>query len=294
MVPQQLGDFRIDRVVEGEGPYFALDFLVPGMPAGLADAHADWLRPHFIDPADGRVIMAFQSFVLRTPHHTILVDACTGNDKERHDRPQWHRQKHPYLDRLKAAGVTPDDVDFVFCTHLHADHVGWNTVLDNGRWVPTFPNARYLFQRDEYAANEAAHRRAVASGAPPIWHGSFEDSVLPIVAAGRAVMVDSDHAIEDGVRLEAAYGHTPGNCLMHAASGGRRALFIGDIMHTPAQFAAPQFSSRFCADPALSAKVRVGLCETYAESDTTILAAHFPTPGVGRIVRHRDAFRLAI
>lgn len=294
MKPQQIGNFRVDRVLESEGPYFDLDFLLPGAPADLIAANADWLKPHFVDRADDRLILAFQSFVLRTGRHTILVDACTGNDKERPQRPHWHRQKHPFLDRLRAIGVEPEAIDFVFCTHLHADHVGWNTKLESGRWVPTFPNARYVFAKREYEHWEQEHRAAVAAGGEPLAHGSFADSVLPVVEAKRAVFVASDHEIETGVHLEPAYGHTPGNCVLNARSNGAEAVFIGDVMHTAAQLANPALSSRFCSDPAMSAKTRTALVERHAESGTVLFACHFPTPVAGRIRRRGAGFALAV
>lgn len=294
MKPQQIGAFRVDRVLESESPYFALDFLLPGAPPDLIAANADWLKPRFVDPADDRLILAFQSFVLRTGRHTILIDSCTGNDKNRPQRPHWHMQKHPFLDRMRAIGVAPEAVDFVFCTHLHADHVGWNTTLENGRWVPTFPNARYVFARREYEHWEKAHRETVAAGGEPLSHGSFADSVLPVVEAGRAVFVESDHELETGVHLEPAYGHTPGNCVLHAANNGAHAVFIGDVMHTAAQLANPALSSRFCSDPVESAKTRKALIERHAETDTILLACHFPTPVAGRIRRRGTAFALAV
>ena len=294
MKPQQIGDFRVDRVLESESPYFALDFLLPGAPPDLIAANSDWLKPRFVDPADDRLILAFQSFVLRTGRHTILIDSCTGNDKERPERPNWHRQKHPFLERMRALGVAPEAVDFVFCTHLHADHVGWNTTLENGRWVPTFPNARYVFAKREYEHWEKVHREIVAASGAPLSHGSFADSVLPVVEAKRAVFVESDHEFEKGVHLEPAYGHTPGNCVLHARSGGGHAVFIGDVMHTAAQLANPALSSRFCSDPQESARTRTAIVERHAETDTVLLACHFPTPVAGRIRRRGEGFALAI
>jgi glyoxylase-like metal-dependent hydrolase (beta-lactamase superfamily II) len=292
MKTQQIGSFRVDRIMESEGPYAPVSTLLPGAPAELIDENADWLMPGFVDPTDRRVILSFHSFLVRTGRHTILVDACVGNEKHRPARPDWHLQNKPYLATLARAGLRPEEIDFVFCTHLHADHVGWNTRLDDGRWVPTFPNARYLFARREYEYWERTHRELSQKGGDPPAHGAFADSVLPLMEAGRAVLVDSDHQIEDGVYLEPAYGHTPGACVLHARSGAHHALFTGDIMHTPVQLARPALSSRSCADPVASARVRVALCERYADSATVILAAHFPTPVAGRIVRHREAFRL--
>lgn len=284
-----LGDVRIQRVVEMEGPFAALDFLLPDADPEVVAANAGWLKPDFVDPATGQAIMSFHSFVVRTERHTILVDACIGNDKHRPLRPPWHMKRSPFLEDLAAAGVRPEQVDFVLCTHLHADHVGWNTRLVDGRWTPTFPNAQYIFARREYdfwrAANESH------TGSEPLNHGSYFDSVLPVVEAGRAVIVEDDHQIEDGVWLEPAPGHTPGNVVVNLASNGRRAVLTGDVLHHPVQLAAPDWSSTFCSDPDLSRVTRRALIETHADTDAVILTAHFPTPTAGRIVSAGDAFR---
>ena len=286
MKPLQLGEFNVSRVLEQEGPFREPEFLFPDAVEEAVAPHRDRLAPRFIDPESGRLILSFHSFVLRTGRHTVLVDACVGNDKERPERPSWHRLDSPYLDNLAAAGVRPEEVDFVLCTHLHGDHVGWNTRLENGRWVPTFPNAKYIFARTEYEYWEKEQAEAGA----PINHGSFNDSVLPVVEAGRAVMVESDHAIEDGVWLEPAPGHTPGNVVLNLVSNGARAVIAGDTIHHPLQFAHPEWSSSFCTDPALSRKTRTAFIERLAESDELLLTAHFPTPTVGRVVPAGDAF----
>jgi len=280
-----IGDIAVARVVEWAGPFTALDFLLPQASPQLLREHA-WLQPQFVDE-EGRVVMSFHSYLVRTPRHLILVDSCTGNDKERPLRPSWHRQNVPWLERLAAAGARPEQVDFVFCTHMHADHVGWNTRLRDGRWVPTFPNARYIFARREYEHWEALERRGEAPN-----HGSFADSVLPVVAAKQADLVESDHEIEPGVHLEAAYGHTPGGCFLHATSKGRHCVFTGDAMHTPVQLADPSLSSRFCADPAQSAATRRSLCERYAGTDSVLFTGHFPGSEGARIGRRADAFRI--
>lgn len=222
MVTQTLGEFRIDRVVESEGAFAPASMLMPGFdPAVLAAAQADdWLRPQFLT-ADDSLVMSFQSFVIRTGRLTVLVDGCVGNDKERPNRESWHRrQSSAYLDQLAALGLSPADIDVVLCTHLHADHVGWNTVLRDGRWVPTFPRARYLFSRAEYEFWERAHREALATGGPATNHGSFADSVLPVMEAGRAELVGAGHDVCAGLRIDAAPGHTPGNSVIAVQSGG--------------------------------------------------------------------------
>ena len=284
---QLIGDIEVTRVVEAAGSFAPVDFLLPGFNPEILQRHR-WLQPGFVDAAM-QVVMSFHSYLLRTTRHTILVDGCVGNGKERPLRPMWHRQEVPYLERLAAAGVQPEQIDFVFCTHLHADHVGWNTRLKGGRWVPTFPNARYIFGRREYEHWEALQR----AGEEPN-HGSFADSVLPVMEAGLADLVESDHELETGLHLEAAYGHTPGTCLLHARSRGQHGVFTGDVMHTPVQLADPALSSRFCSDPVLSARTRQALCERYAETQSTLFTGHFPAPSAARIVRAGPTFGLQV
>jgi glyoxylase-like metal-dependent hydrolase (beta-lactamase superfamily II) len=284
---QLIGDIRVARVVENEGPFAPVGFLLPDFRSEMLEEHR-WLRPQYVDQ-EIRALMSFHSYVLRTRHHTILIDGCVGNGKERPERPMWHRQEGPYLERLAQAGVRPEEIDVVFCTHLHADHVGWNTRLRDGRWVPTFPNARYIFARREYEHWERLHR----AGQKPN-HDSFTDSVLPVMEARQADLVESDHEIETGIHLEAAYGHTPGTCLMHVKSRGAHGVFIGDVMHTPVQLADPGLSSRFCSDPAQSAATRRALCERYAETATLLYTGHFPAPSAARVVRRGAGFSLEI
>ncbi len=290
MTTLTLGAWRIDRVVESEGPFAPAAFILPHFDAQRVDAQAAWLRPAFLDAQD-RLVMSFHSHVLRTGRLNILIDACVGDDKERPLRPGWHRQRSGWLQALQRAGLQPEDIDIVCCTHLHADHVGWNTCLRDGRWVPTFPKARYLFARREFTHWEAAHRQAVATGAELPNHGSWADSVLPVVEAGRALMVDDGHEIDHGVWLEPAPGHTPGNVVLHARCGQARGLFCGDVLHTPVQLVDLAWSSRFCADPHQSALTRRQLVHAVADTDTLVMPAHFPGGVGGRIVTDGQSLR---
>ena len=240
-----------------------------------------------LDPASGKLVFSFHSFVVRTGRHTILIDSCLGNDKERPTRPQWHRLRTPYLADLARVGVKPEEVDYVMCTHLHWDHVGWNTRLVNGSWVPTFPKARYIMARREYAHWEGVHRR----GDDTPHRTAFEDSVLPVVRTGQAMLVDDDFALEDGLWFEGAPGHTPGNVVIHARSGDARGVFMGDVLHHPIQLLKPEWSTRACSDMALSRDTRLRLMEEHADRGTLVLPAHFPTPTVGHIVRHNGGYR---
>ena len=285
MLTQSIGEFRIDRVVESEGAYAPVAFLLPDFDEQVLKrlSAEEWLRPDFL-AADNTLIMSFHSFVVRTPTLNILIDTCVGNDKERPSRPDWHRRRSTeFPERLAALGLQPEDIDVVMCTHLHADHVGWNTVLRDGRWVPTFPRARYLFARREYDFWESRHRDALQRGLPALNHGSFADSVLPVVEAGQADFIGSGHDIAPGLRIDETPGHTPGTSVLIAQSGSQRALFTGDVFHTPVQIAVPAWSSRFCEDPKLSASSRSQLLESVCDTDAVIMAAHFPGPTAGRV-----------
>jgi glyoxylase-like metal-dependent hydrolase (beta-lactamase superfamily II) len=280
-----LGEATIARIDEMQGE-FALDFLLPDADAAALEAHHHWLKPHFMTGA-GQVILNFHSFVIRTGRRTILVDTCIGDRKQRPLRPNWHDKRGPYLDNLRASGVAPEAVDFVLCTHLHADHVGWNTRLDNGRWVPSFPNARYLFAR-----RELEHwRRVVDEGAdPPPNHGSWADSVQPILDAKQALLVAQDHAIDDTLHLEDAPGHTPGGVVLRLKNAGGRAVFTGDAVHHPVQCLHPDWSSRFCDDPAQSAVTRRRLLESVCDTPEWFCAAHFGGPTFARMARAGEGF----
>ena len=278
-----LGDITIHRIVEQQVPFFAaLDTLVGLTAERLAENRA-WLQPTALD-ANDMLVLCFQSYVVRTPHHTILVDSCIGNDKHRPTRPTWHQKNDDtYLRGLAAIGLGVEDIDFVMCTHLHADHVGWNTRRDGERWVPTFPNARYLFGAAEYAYWTEQNART------PIV--AFGDSVLPVVEAGRAELVGEAHAIGDHVRLRPTPGHTPGHVAVAIGRDRDAAVMTGDLIHSPLQARYPELSMRFDVDPVAAATTRRAFLEHYCDTETLCCTAHFPSPSIGRIRRWGDGFR---
>ena len=269
----RIGSAAVDGVLEWAGSYRDPLEMYPDATREAVERHRAWLEPGSLDPESGALVMAFQSYLLRTDRLTILIDTCVGNDKNRPLRPNWHRQNWPWMDNLRACGVTPEEIDVVLCTHLHTDHVGWNTRLQDGRWTPTFPNARYLFHEKEYAYWQQEYRRQE-------WlRDAFEDSVLPVVEAGRAVMVAGDHEIDRGLFLEPAPGHTPGAVCLHLKDGGEHAVFCGDLMHHPLQVPEAQWSSIFCTDPDLSRRTRMAFVDRFAETDSMVLPAHFVAGG---------------
>jgi glyoxylase-like metal-dependent hydrolase (beta-lactamase superfamily II) len=287
MQPIRIGDFAISRIADFSGPAFDPAEFFPDFDPEVVRANADLLGPRLIDPASGKLVFSFHSFVVKTGRHNILIDACIGNDKERPARPQWHRMRTPYLDDLAGCGLGVQDIDFVLCTHLHWDHVGWNTRLADGKWVPTFPKARYVMARREFGHWQQAARR----GDDTPHTAGFNDSVLPVVESGQALLVDDDFALEDGLWFEAAPGHTPGNVVIHARSGGERGLFAGDVLHHPLQCLKPEWSTRACSDPELSRRSRMRLVEEHAALGTLMLPAHFPDPTAGWIRPHGTAYR---
>ena len=179
-----IGQFEISRVIESEGPFLPVQDFIPEAEQAVIEANRDWLYPRYIEPGTDKIMLNIQSYILRTPRHTILVDTCVGNDKPRPGRPMFDQLNLPYLADLAAAGVQPEEVDFVLCTHLHVDHVGWNTKLIDGRWVPTFPNAKYIFARKEYEFWEQRHLAGTEGPVPNV----YDDSVLPVMEAGQAVV----------------------------------------------------------------------------------------------------------
>ena len=277
------------RIVESEGPDFDVFFLLPDADERSLAPHRAWLEPRFLDPVSNRLVMAMQSYLLKTRHHAILVDACVGNDKERRFHAPWARRTSTrFLDNLAAAGLAPEDIDFVMCTHLHADHVGWNTRLAGGRWVPTFPNARYVFARTEYD-----HWIALNKGGKKYSDGCIDDSVLPVVEAGQAEIVDDRWAFDDEIRFAPTPGHTPGHVAIELCSEGARAVLSGDVCHTPLQCREPGWSAVGCSDRALSAATRRAFLEAHCDTDTLVMTAHFPAPSVGFVRARGDAFDFA-
>ena len=287
----RIGDFTVSRAEEMIAPLASPMQMFPAFDKAEFDHHMPWLTRGHYDPATDLLNLGIHSWVLRTRHHTIVVDTCCGNDRDRPKFPIANKLASGYLGNLAAAGVRPEEVDFVLCTHLHVDHVGWNTKLENGRWVPTFPKAKYLFGKADYEFYGADNAKDPAR---PAQHGSFNDGVLPIVEAGQAVMIDGAHAIEDdALHLESAAGHTPGSLVLSAKSKGEAGLFVGDALHHPIQVFNPHWSSRFCVDPVASAATRQRLMEQCADTNCKLLPAHFCAPHYGKVSRKGERFSLA-
>ena len=276
-----VGQVKITKIVELE-TVGSTRFILP-LATNEEIQKLPWLIPHFATE-EGRLKMSIHSLVVETPRRRIVVDTGLGNDKQGRKVPTWNDRKDPFLETLTAAGFAPDSIDTVLCTHLHVDHVGWNTRLVDGRWVPTFANARYVFGRTEYEHwrdhSDESDKAAV-----------FNDSVKPVVDAGRADLVASDARICDEITLIPTPGHSPGHVSLHIKSGGEEGLLTGDVAHHPCQMAHLDWSSTADSDPVLSAKTRRELFGRFADTPTLVIGGHF---NAGRIKRDGDAFKYLV
>ena len=282
--PIQLGNIAIHQIVEQEGPFFDILSFFPILTKELLEENRAWMQPKYMSSQD-QVVLCVQSYLVRTPQHNILIDTCVGNHKPRPARPFWNMMNSDRFERgLAGTGVDVGEIDFVMCTHLHVDHVGWNTRLENGRWVPTFPKARYVF-----ADRELAHwtQRSKDDPAACPW---ITDSVLPIVAANRVDIVKSTHAFNDLVTLIPTPGHTIDHYSVQVGKLGTDAVITGDMIHSPLQARYPEISQMSDFNPKQSAESRRELFGRFCDTSTLMCTAHFPSPSRGRIVRWRDAF----
>jgi len=274
----QIGDVRITQIVElttaSLGPY-----LLPQATPEELDA-IDWMWP-FVD-AQQRIVLSIHALVLETRDQCLVVDTCIGNDKER-TYPRWNHMQGRFLEDFVERGFALDRVDTVLCTHMHVDHVGWNTRLVDGRWEPTFPNARYLFAEKEWRH---------WSREPQEYGPVIEDSVQPIFDRGLADLVGETHRVTDEISLEPTPGHTPGHVSVHITSRGEEAVITGDMIHHPCQIVHPQWSSSADVDPFVSATTRARFLERYSDRPVLIIGTHFAAPTAGRIVRDGDRYRL--
>jgi glyoxylase-like metal-dependent hydrolase (beta-lactamase superfamily II) len=279
-----IGDVTVTSIVERDGPWRRPEDMFPDYDPELGKRHIAELEPGVFDQASGKMVITYQTFVVRTPRHTILVDTCTGEDKG-YAAPMDF-PKAPWLEGFGAAGLRFEDIDYVFCTHLHIDHCGWNTVLRDGRWVPTFPRAKYVFHKREYAAWEEATRRG---DNPPgnVWRFNCE----PVVEAGQALLVDDDFTLDDTVWLSPTPGHSPCHYCVNIRSGGERAVVTGDLFHHALQCREPQWSTIFDWDPKQAIASRRRFFGEVAGTGLLLLPIHFPHPTAGRLEADGERFR---
>lgn len=278
----KIGDVEVVRIVEIFELQGLNDILFQSCSRDMVKSH-EWLAPHYA-AQDGAIKVNYQAFALRIGDRRIMVDTCIGNDKHR-QAPIFHHIQTTFLDDLAHAGFPAASIDTVLCTHLHLDHVGWNTRLDAGKWVPTFPNARYLFNRGEwdFIYGLIGKEHAEVDHLP--------DSLQPVYDAGLVDFVATDHQVAPEVWLEPTPGHTPGHVSVRIESKGQRAVITGDIMHHPVQCAEPDMKTNFCNDHEQAIRTRRGFLERYQDRGAYVIGSHFCDPTGGWIVRDGKAWR---
>jgi glyoxylase-like metal-dependent hydrolase (beta-lactamase superfamily II) len=280
-MPWNVGKVKITKIVESETIGSTRFILPQATPEEVRKL--PWLFPQFADDG-GRLKMTIHALVVETPSRRIIVDTGLGNDKTGRKIPAWNNRQGSFLETLTAAGFPPDRIDTVFCTHLHVDHVGWNTRLVGGKWAPTFTNARYLFGRSEYEYwrdhSDTPDKAAV-----------FSDSVKPIVDAGKADLVAGDIRLCDEITLIPTPGHSPGHLSLHIQSEGQEAVLAGDVAHHPCQMAHLEWSSTVDSDAVQSVTTRRALFSRFADTDAILIGGHFTA---GHVRRDRDAFKFVV
>ena len=282
MLHRQVGSLHIHRIVESEFPDFDAQGFFPHTKPEEWEPHRGWLAPRALDLKSNNLVFPMQSYVVKTKHHTIVVDTCVGDHKSR-ARPSWNMTTGgTFLKRLGEAGIQPEQVDYVMCTHMHSDHVGWNTRLVNGRWVSTFPNAKYVMSAKELEYWKDMHAKTPQN--------QIGDSVLPIVEAGRAHLVTNDFALSDEVWFEPTPGHTPDHVSVRMSSNGAHAVITGDLIHSPVQCAEHQWVARPDFHPDQARQTRKAFLERYCDTDVLVCASHFPSPSFGHIRPKGNAF----
>jgi glyoxylase-like metal-dependent hydrolase (beta-lactamase superfamily II) len=287
-----LGDVTITRIAEYQGTVaMTPQEFFPDSTEQAWTQNQSWLAPDFIDPATNECHAAIQTWLLRSEGRTILVDTGVGNGKYRPYSPVWSYLDTTYLDNLAAAGVQLTDVDLVVNTHLHVDHVGWNTRLVDGEWEPTFPNATYLMPRLDFDYWDPANGHS-----PRLGRGNqnvFEDSVAPVHAAGLTTLWDDSYRIDANLRLDLAPGHTPGSSVITLESGTDRAVLVGDLMHTALQITEPHVNSCFCENPTEARATRHRVLGWAADTTALVLPAHFGGHGGVEVARSGSTFAIS-
>ena len=273
----QIGNIQITRIVEivvsGNNA-----FVLPDAENELC-LSLDWMKPHFMND-DGDLIFSVHALIIDTGEKRIMVDTCIGNDKQL-AVPDWDKMQTTFISDLEDAGYSADSIDTVLCTHLHVDHVGWNTMLVDGNWVPTFKNARYLFAKEEWDHWDS-HEDEIEIG--PV----MQQSVRPVVEAGLMDLVNSEHQVCAGIKLVPTPGHTPGHVSVHISSEGKEALITGDFVHHPVQMSRPHWCSAADDDQDKGLQTRNEMFSKYVDFDVLIIGTHFPTPTAGYIKHQSD------
>ena len=284
-----VGEATITRIEETNIPSYKLREIFPELTDADMARHMHWLAPHHYVRDTGQMRLVVHSWLLQVGGKKILIDACCGNNKNKPGRPFWHMLNEPYLERLAAAGARPEEIDLVMCTHLHHDHVGWNTQQRDGKWVPTFPNARYVFSRpdvDYFARLDADPKEG------PAELGTFRECVVPILEYGKADLVDGGpYRLNDFIEIDGAPGHSPGHVVFKLESKGARGVFTGDIWHHLLQVYNPHWNFPKNSDATQAIVSRRKVLDYCASSGAMVFPAHVGLPFAGRVEAIKEGYR---
>jgi glyoxylase-like metal-dependent hydrolase (beta-lactamase superfamily II) len=248
------------------------------------------VRPEELIPqwsGEDPVSLSVHAWLVRDGSRSVLIGAAAGNRKSRPHSPRLDRLSTQFLENLREAGTTPEEIDFVLLTHLSADNIGWNTRWDNGRWIPTFPNARYLFPQSEY---EFFSNPANRTDRNQTHFVAQADSLQPVIAAGQAETLEAG-LTDEGFSVYPAPGHSPGHTAFVLRSDDRIAVFCGDSLHHPVQVQNPEWNSVCDALPEAAIESRRRVIGFACDNDAMVFTSHFAGSSVGRIRRSASGFQ---
>lgn len=277
-----IGDVEIIQIVEMEDNELFSTFIPRASPQEIKKI--EWLVPNFADK-DGKLKALVQSFLVKSNRKNILIDTCNGNGKKRPNVPTWGNLQTDYLKKFNESGITPESVDIVACTHLHFDHVGWNTKLENGKWVPTFPHAKYLFSRQEYGYWIKRPKKELIDDI-----NGIDDSVTPIIEADLAELISDNYQIDSNIRLIPTPGHTPHHISVVIESHGEKVIISGDTLHHPCQIARPEWTTLADTYPAQTVATRKKLLDEIKDTETLLIGSHFANPVAGKVICSKKGF----
>jgi len=274
----KIGDVEIFQIVELECGKIIQEIIKEATPENIKKIK--WLHPNFADDK-GNLKALVQCFLIKSENKNILIDTCNGNDKNRTDVPEWANLKTDFLKKIT------EQIDIVACTHLHMDHVGWNTILKDGKWVPTFPKAKYLFSKKEYEYWKEKPEKEITDDKT-----AFDDSITPIVEAGLAEFVDANHKIDKNISFIPTPGHTPSHVCILIESQNQKAIISGDMIHHPCQIANPEWETDADTFPEKATESRKRIINEIADKDILLIGSHFANPVAGKVKKSNGSFVL--
>ena len=282
----KIGDVEIFQIIELEAGNLIQSIIRGASTENIKKI--EWLHPFFADKK-GQLKALVQSFLIKSNNKFILIDTCNGNNKNRVDVPEWSNLQTEFIKNLEKVGVTTSDIEIVACTHLHMDHVGWNTIFDGNKWIPTFPNAKYLFSKSEYEYWVQKPEKEINDD-----KAAFDDSVMPIIDAGLVKLVDNNYRIDQNISFIPTPGHTPSHVSVLIESLNQRAVISGDLIHHPCQIAYPEWATDADTMPDMAYITRFNLLKEISNSNTILFGSHFANPVSGKVVTINGKFKFSV